>query len=85
MQKIGQITHYFDKIGVGVLSVEEGQIKLGDQVQIGLDKKDTTFVQIISSMQVDHQPVEVAKSGDEVGFKLDQPIKPHTPVFLVEE
>ena len=85
MQKIGQVTHYFDKIGVGVLSVEEGQVKLGDQIQIGAEGKETTFTQTVVSMQVDHQPVEVAKAGDEVGLKLDQPAKSNDPVFLVEE
>ena len=85
MQKIGQVTHYFDKIGVGVLSVEKGQVKLGDQIQIGQKGGETTFTQAIVSMQVDHQPVEVAKSGDEVGLKLDQAAKANDPVFLVEE
>lgn len=85
MQKIGQITHYFDKISVGVLSIEEGQIKLGDQVQIGVDDGKETFTQTISSMQVDHQPVELAKAGDEVGFKLDKPAKSNTLVFLIKE
>jgi len=85
MQKIGQVTHYFDKIGVGVLSVEKGQVKLGDQVQIGPEGKQTSFTQTVVSMQVDHQPVEVAKAGDEVGLKLDQAAKSNDPVFLVEE
>lgn len=85
MQKIGQVTHYFDKIGVGVLSVEEGQVKLGDNVQVGADDLETTFTQTISSMQVDHQSVDTAKAGDEVGLKLDQPAKPNDPVFLVED
>ena len=84
MQQIGRITHFFDKIGVAVLEVTDGQVKLGDQIQIGEDGQETTFTQTIDSIQVDHQPVEFAKAGDEVGLKLSQPTKPNTPVFLVE-
>ena len=84
MQKIGRITHYFDKISVAVLLVEDGQVKLGDQIQVGEDTMEGTFSQTVESMQVDHQPDEMAKSGDEVGLKLTSPTKPNTPVFLVE-
>ena len=84
MKKIGQITHFFDKIGVAVLSIEEGSVKLGDQLQIGEEKGENTFTQTVESMQVDHQPVEIAEAGSEVGLKLTNPTKPNTPVFLVE-
>ncbi len=84
MQRIGQITHFFDKIGVAVLSVEEGQVKLGDQIQVGEEGEEATFTQTIESMQVDHQPVEVANAGSEVGLKLSNPAKPGTPVFVAQ-
>lgn len=84
MQKIGKITHFFDKIGVAVLEVNEGQVKLGDQIQIGEEGQENTFTQTVESIQVDHQPVEFAKAGDEVGLKLTNPTKPGTPVFLVQ-
>jgi len=84
MQQIGRITHFFDKIGVAVLEVTNGQVKIGDQIRIGEESQETTFTQTIESIQVDHQPVEMAKAGDEVGLKLTNPTKPNTPVFLVE-
>lgn len=72
-KKIGEIVHYFDKIGVAVLKVTTGGVKVGDSIQIGDD--ETGFVQLVDSMQVDHASVPVAKTGDEVGLKVQQPVK----------
>lgn len=81
--KVGQITHFFDKIGVGVLSLTDGDVKVGDTIMVGQEGEESTFNQTISSMQVDHQSVTEAKKGDEVGLKLDSATKPNTPVYLV--
>ena len=67
-QKVGKIIHYFDKIQVGVLEVSEGVVKVGDRIRVG--EEDDGFEQVVESMQVDHQPVEVLKAGQEAGLKL---------------
>ncbi len=77
--KIGKIVHYFDKIGVAVLKVEKGSVKTGDEILIG--KEEIGFVQKVASMQLEHKQVEVAKSGDEVGLKVDKEVKKDTFVF----
>ena len=33
-KKIGKITHYFSKAGVGVLELTEGDLKIGDIIKI---------------------------------------------------
>ncbi len=81
--KVGQITHFFDKISVGVLQLTDGDVKVGDTIMVGQEGEDSTFQQTITSMQVDHQAVESAKKGDEVGLKLDSATKSGTDVFLV--
>ena len=73
MNKIGTVTHYFDHIQVAVLDLT-GKIAVGDQITV-LGKTGPKFSQTISSMQVDHNPVEVAKKGDEVAVKMDMPVK----------
>jgi len=77
--KIGKIVHYFDKIGVAVLKVEKGSVKVGDEIIIGEEK--TGFVQKVESMQLEHSSINEAKSGDEVGLKVDQKIKKDMPVY----
>jgi len=78
--KIGEIIHYYDKIGVAVIKVLS-PLKAGDRVKIsGHDKE---FEQTIVSMQVEHQNIDQAKKGDDVGVKLDQPAKDGDEVYKV--
>lgn len=76
---IGHISHYYDKIGVAVLELT-GSLKVGDSIKI--TKGDQEFTQTVNSMQVEHQPVKLAKKGDSVGLKVDQPVKPGAKVSL---
>jgi putative protease len=78
--KIGEIIHYYDKIGVAVIKVLS-PLKTGDRVKIsGHDKE---FEQTIVSMQVEHQNIDKAKKGDDVGVKLDQPARDGDEVYKV--
>ena len=78
--KIGEIIHYYDKIGVAVIKVLS-PLKVGDRVKIsGHDKE---FEQILASIQVEHQNIDQAKKGDEVGVKLDEPAKDGDEVYKV--
>ena len=81
--KIGKVTHYFNKIGVAAIKIISGQLKKGDTIHI---KGHTTdFTQKIDSMQVEHQPVEVANTGDEIGIKVDNVVREGDEVFKVIE
>jgi len=78
--KVGTVTHYYDKIGVAVINVL-APIKVGDKIKIsGHDKE---FEQEIASMQVEHQNIQSAKKGDDVGMKVDQPVKDGDEVYKV--
>ena len=78
--KIGTVTHYYDKIGVAVINVL-APIKVGDKIKIsGHDKE---FEQEIASMQVEHQNIQAAKKGNDVGIKMDQPVKDGDEVYKV--
>lgn len=82
-EEIGRITHYFSRIGVGVLEITAGELRVGDTIHI---KGHTTdFYQKVESMQVEHQPVNVAKKGDSVGLKVIEPVREHDKVFRVTE
>jgi len=81
--KIGEVTHYFNKIGVAAIKITSGQLKKGDTIHI---KGHTTdFTQEIDSIQVEHQPVEVANTGDEIGIKVDNVVREGDEVFKVME
>ncbi|MFQ6069518.1 MAG: hypothetical protein ACE5LC_03220 [Candidatus Aminicenantales bacterium] len=82
-EEIGRITHYFTRINVGVLEVTKGVLKVGETIHV---KGHTTdFFQKVESMQIEHQPVEVAKAGESVGLKVENPVRANDLVFKVIE
>lgn len=82
-EEIGRITHYFSRIGVGVVEITSGELKIGDTIHI---KGHTTdFYQKVESMQVEHQPVSVAKQGDSVGLKVIDHVRENDRVYRVTE
>jgi len=76
--KLGEITHYFDHIKVGIVKVES-PIKVGDKIHI---KGHTTdFEQEIEEMQLDHEAIEEAKKGQEVGMKVKEHVREGDELF----
>lgn len=70
---VGKVTHFFPKIGVAVVKLDKGTLNLGNKVKIS--GKLGHFDQEIASMQIEHQQIEKASTGDEFGLKVDQPVK----------
>jgi translation initiation factor IF-2 len=79
--EVGTVNKYFDKIGVGMIQVTQGGLALGDTIHIKGNKTDVTAT--ISSMQVQRQPAQTAKPGDEAGIKLDTKVRQNDKVYKV--
>ncbi|HBY58013.1 MAG TPA: translation elongation factor-like protein [Candidatus Atribacteria bacterium] len=78
---VGKVTDYFAKIGVAALVIENGELYLGDTIHfIG---HTTDFEQQINSMQIEHQAVESAKTGDAVGIKVKDRVRHGDKVYKV--
>ncbi len=69
-KEIGEITHYFGNIGVAVLKLTDS-LKVGDTIRI-IGGTDTDFEQEVKSMEVDHEKIEKAKKGDDLGMKIKE-------------
>lgn len=82
-KSLGQVTHYYDHVGVAVIKLAKGtSLKLGDKVQI---KGHTTdFSQKVDSLQVDHKDVDAVKGGDDFGLKVDQKVREGDEVLSAE-
>jgi len=80
--KIGRVTHYFSKLSVAIVKVEEGSLKLGDEIRIKGATSD--FTQKVESMEVDHQPVKEVAAGKEVGIKVIEHARENDDVYKVE-
>ncbi len=79
-QLIGKISHYFGKIGVAVIKLSD-TLKVDDNIRIVGGEAD--FNQTVDSMEVEHQKVEEAKSGESVGLKVEQKVREGYSVYKV--
>jgi len=66
---IGKITHYYSKIKVGLLKINAGTIKQGDEIYI-IGKTTGITTHKLKEMQINHKKVMQAKKGQEIGIKL---------------
>jgi len=81
-QEVGKVIHYFGKAMVAVVRLS-GKLAVGDVIKVV--KGENEFAMKITSMQVDHDPVEKGKKGDEVAIKVDEATKEGALVFRAEE
>ena len=82
-EEVGRITHYFSKIGVGVVEMTKGVLKVGETIHV---KGHTTdLFQKVDSMQVEHAPVQSAKKGESFGLHVESQVREHDIVFRVTE
>jgi len=82
-QQIGKIAHYFGKIGVAAIEVTDGELHVGDTVHVVGHTSD--FTQVVESMQMDNQVVEIAKPGQTIGVKVPEHAREHDKVFVVRQ
>jgi translation elongation factor EF-1alpha len=79
MQEIGIIENYFSKIGVAVIHINNGELLLNDSIIIKGSTSD--FKMVVKSMQIDRNEVEKVKSGEKVGLKVPERVRPGDLVF----
>ena len=80
-KEVGKITHYFSKIGVGVIEITSGSLKVGDKIRI--KGATTDFEQEIDSMQIEHEQVEEAEAGQSIGLRTKEHVREHDVVYKV--
>ncbi|MFA6411010.1 MAG: hypothetical protein WCW26_05565 [Candidatus Buchananbacteria bacterium] len=67
-KRIGKITHYFNKVGVAVLELEQ-DLQVGEVIVVCGHGHE--FEQKVDSMQMEHESVLKAKAGDIIALKTD--------------
>ena len=77
-KQIGEITHYFSHLGVGIFKFNRA-VKVGEKIHIKGATSDC--IQAISSMQYDHKDIGVTKKGQEVGIKIDEKVREGDKVY----
>lgn len=80
-QDLGVVTHYFGHLSVAVINIKKGELLVGETIHI---KGHTTdFIQTIDSMEIDHKPVEKAKTKDDFAIKVKDKCRDGDLVYRV--
>jgi translation elongation factor EF-1alpha len=82
-QLVGTVTHYFGQPNVAIVDITAGELHVGDTVRIAGHSSD--FTQEVTSMELEHEPVESAKVGDSVGIKVGERAREHDEVFRLTD
>ena len=78
-EKIGKVTHYYSKLGVAAIEIEHGKLHKGDKVHIV--GHTTDLEETVNSIELEHQPIEEAVEGQNVGIKVHDHAREHDDVY----
>ncbi len=79
--KIGEVFHFYGKISVAAIRLTDGDLAIGDTIQVQGPSTDLT--QVIDGMQIEHANVTRAAKGQEVGVKLKERAREKDLVYKV--
>ncbi len=79
---IGQITHYYNRLGVAVLELSN-DLKVGDVVHIV--GHTTNFSQRVESMEIEHRQVQSVGPGVEAALKVVERVRQGDIIYKVTE
>jgi len=76
---VGKVIHYYNHSSVAIIELDAGNLRVGDRIHI---KGHTTdFEQVVESMEIDHQFIEMAEEGQTVGVKVRDMVREHDQVY----
>ena len=79
---VGKVTHCFGKIDVAIVKLSD-ELSVGDEILI--QGRETNFRQKVESMQIEHENIEKAKPGDEIGLKVADIVREKDSVYKILE
>lgn len=78
---VGRVVDYFAKVGVAGIAVTGGPIAVGDTLRF--HGHTTDLVQTVESLQVEHQAVQRAEPGQQVGISVRERVRRGDAVLRV--
>ena len=78
---VGKVSHYFTKIGVGVIELTD-ELKVGDKISI--EGATTNIQQTVDSMEIEHKQVKVAGAGKSIGMKVINRVREGDVVYKID-
>jgi translation initiation factor IF-2 len=80
--EVGRVMQFFAKPSVAAIEITAGTIAVGDTIRIR--GATTDFEQKIESMEIERNPVPSATTGQAVGIKVKDRVRPHDKVIKLE-
>ena len=77
---IGEVIHYYSKIGVAALNLQ-APLRKGDLTHILGHMTD--LVLTVDSLEMDHSQIDIAQPGDDVAIKVLQKVREGDKVYRV--
>jgi putative protease len=81
-QEIGTVFHYYTKAGVAALQLTAGELSVGDTIMI--EGPSTSITMEVESLQIEHQSVQKATAGHNVGIKVPERARQGDKVYKIE-
>src|SRR5881397_2118646 len=72
-KKVGEVFHFYGKIGVAAIRLTDDGIAIGDTVQI--QGPSTNLEQTVDTLQIEHAVVSRVEPGQEVGMKVRERVR----------
>ena len=79
-KQIGIVSNYFDHVNAAAIKLTDS-LKAGETIRIVGGEID--FEQEVGEMQIQHEKINSAKSGDEIGLKIKERVRKGYKVFRV--
>jgi translation elongation factor EF-1alpha len=76
---IGFVTHFYGGIGVAIVKFS---VPVAIGTKLHFKGATTDFTDTVRSIQYDHQAIEEAKKGQEVGIKVKDKVREGDEVYL---
>jgi putative protease len=81
-KEVGTITHYFSHLGVAGVELSD-DLEVGDTIHIL--GHTSNFTQKVESIQIEHETVQKATSGQSIGLIVVEHAREHDKVYKVIE
>ena len=80
-EKVGVVTHYYGHLGVAVVRLERGHLRVGETIHVKGHTSD--FRQKVESIELEHQKIPMATVGQEFGLSVTSHAREGDEVYKV--
>jgi hypothetical protein len=79
-EHVGTVEHYYPKVKAAAVKLD-ADLKLGDTIHIKGHSDD--YTEKVTSMQLDHEPIQAGHPGESVGVRVPVKVHEHSEVTKV--